>query len=417
MRQLGRGRRRGFEVLAVSSFVGLGLPDGMIGTAWPTIHRSLGVPVADLGLVLLAVTLGSVAISAFTGRILQRVGVGALMALASGIFALAACGIAVSPKLWAMLVAAAPLGVAAGFVDGGLNTEIAMSARLRLLNLLHGFYSVGTAVGPLVVTAALLAGSWRPAYLVLVAVELALAFLWWSDRRQLAATANNLGDTAGAGGPPGPVGATGAPRPAPGGAAPNRRRRREAVALAGGMAVFFFYTGLEVAAGQWEATFCRLQLGFSTTDAGLAVFAYFGSLTAVRLALGMQRRPPAAAHIVWSGMALAMLGAGLVWWRPTAGVAVAGFVVLGASLAGVFPALVLLTPDRLGDARARHAIAWQVGAASVGGSGLSALIGVAIDAEGVGVLGVSITVLAIVVFLANAALSRIAPADANGLAP
>jgi fucose permease len=89
--------------------------------------------------------------------------------------------------------------------------------------------------------------------------------------------------------------------------------------------------------------------------------------------------------------------------------AVAGFVILGAALAGVFPALIATTPQRIGDQRARHAIAWQVGAAAAGGSGTSALIGLLIDTTSLAIVGPAILTLALLLVLANSALARLAP--------
>src|ERR1700733_6165251 len=149
-----RSTDRRFDLLSLGTFIILGLPDGMLGTAWPAMRQSFGVPVGDLGLILLVNTVGSVAVAAFVGRLIQRLGVRGL------------------------------LRAAAGRMAGGLTTAVALTGRPRLLNLLHGFYGIGTAIGPLVVTAAILAGSWRPAYLLLVALDLAVAVLWALHHRR-----------------------------------------------------------------------------------------------------------------------------------------------------------------------------------------------------------------------------------------
>ena len=113
------------------------------------------------------------------------------------------------------------------------------------------------------------------------------------------------------------------------------------------------------------------------------------------------------------GNALAVLAAAAVWWQPDTAVAVAGFVVLGGALAGVFPALILLTPVRLGDQRAHNVISWQVGAAAAGGAGISALIGLLIGVTSLAILGPAMTVLALVVVAAELILHRLAPAPAS----
>lgn len=382
------------DVLSLGSFVVLGLPDGMLGTAWPSMRLTFGAPVGDLGLILLIATAGSVLATVFVGTLITRLGVPALLAVAGAAAAAAYAGFALAPGLWLVLGVAVLAGAAAGMMDAGLNTTVALTGRQRLLNLLHGAYGVGTAIGPLAVTAAILTGSWRPAYLALVALDLITAGSWLCYRRRL-------------GPPPARPGTAEADVPPPDATWSHRRYQ---LAVAAGMSVFFLYTGLEVGAGQWEASFCRGHLNMTAGAAGLAVFGYWGALTAVRIGLGVLPRPVAPHTVVRYGSVLAVAAAAVIWWQPGTIVTVTGFTVLGGALAGIFPALIALTPARLGQQRARHVISWQVGAAAAGGAGVSALIGLLIGAAGLAVLGPSITVLALLVAGTELVLSRLAPA-------
>ena len=399
------GRR--FDLLSLGTFVIVGLPDGMLGTAWPAMRQSFGVPVGDLGLILLVNTIGSVAVAAFVGRLIQRLGVSVLLAVAGLCAAIGGIGYVAAPGLWLVLAIGPLLGAAAGMMDGGLNTAVALTGRPRLLNLLHGFYGIGTAIGPLVVTAAILAGSWRPAYLLLVALDLAVAALWAVHHRRTPAP-GVLRPPTGSGTSQSPdVTDPDVTDPA---ATWSRRRLRSVLIL--GLTVFFVYTGLEVSAGQWETSYLRGHLGLSASAAGLAAFGYWGALTAVRIGLALPARPVPARHVIGWGMAASVGAAALICWQPGTAVVVAGFVILGAALAGIFPALIAATPQRIGDERARHAIAWQVGAAAAGGSGVSALIGLLIDRASLAILGPAILTLALLLVLANAALARLAPLPA-----
>ena len=390
---------RRFDLLSLGTFIILGLPDGMLGTAWPAMRQSFGVPVGDLGLILLVNTVGSVAVAAFVGRLIQRLGVSALLAVAGLCAAVGGIGYAAAPGLLLVLAIGPLLGAAAGMMDGGLNTAVALTGRPRLLNLLHGFYGIGTAIGPLVVTAAILAGSWRPAYLLLVALDLAAAVLWALHHRNAPAPEA----------PRPPTGTDPGQRPDVTDPAVTWSRRRIRSVLTLGLIVFFVYTGLEVSAGQWETSYLRGHLNLSASSAGLAAFGYWGALTAVRIGLALPARPVPARHVIGWGMAAGVGAAALICWQPATAAVVAGFVILGAALAGIFPALIAATPRRIGDERARHAIAWQVGAAAAGGSGVSALIGLLIDRTSLAVLGPALLILALLLVLANAALARLAP--------
>ncbi len=211
---------RSFDRLAMFTFVTLGLPDGMIGTAWPTLRHRFGVPLGDLGLILLVGTLGGLASSSVAGLLFARTGARFTIILGALAGAGGALGIAFSPTFWVFVISGTAIGVAAGLFDSTVNTTVALAGRNRLLNFLHGCYGVGSSIGPLVITGALLAGSWRGGYGVLAGVEGLLVFGWWAAGRQLGLLAP----------PPPPASAsvppTGPHRPRPWRRSPARSRRR-----------------------------------------------------------------------------------------------------------------------------------------------------------------------------------------------
>jgi fucose permease len=391
--------------LALASFAVLGLPDGMLGPAWPEMRQTFGAPIAALGLILLVSTGGSVAISVFVGWLIQRIGVPALLATAGICAALGGAGFALAPGLWLILAVAVLVGVAAGMMDGGLNTAIGLAGRPRLLNLLHAAYGVGTTIGPLLITVAIVTGSWRPAYAVLSALDLVIATLWLrqrrSDRLQAALKPATSAESAE---PTSPSPVAGNPHPSEGWS-----RRRASAAVTAGMVLFFVYTGVEVGAGQWEASYCRGHLGLSASAAAIATFFYWAAFTGARIVLAVLPRQLELVRIIRWGSALGVVGAAAIWWQPNRAVALAGFIVLAGGLSGVFPALIGLTPARIGHRRAEHVIAWQVGAAAAGGSGLSAFLGLLIGLNGLQILGPALTIGAVLLIVANYVLARVAP--------
>jgi fucose permease len=192
-------------------------------------------------------------------------------------------------------------------------------------------------------------------------------------------------------------------------AEPANHRRRLVVKVSLGLVVFMTYTGFEVSAGQWGPSFERGPLGLGAAATGLATFGYWGSIMVVRFALAAPRRPLSQRLIVNLGCAAAILGAALVWWRPTEIVAILGLVVIGGALAGVFPALVALTPGRVGEEMARHVIGWQIGAASVGGAAISAAFGAVFQHYGLEYFGPALVVAAVLTMAGVLALERAAP--------
>jgi fucose permease len=422
------------DVMALYAFVALGLPDGLIGTAWPAVRQSFGAPLADLGLVLSVGTVGSVASSSVAGLLLSRLGLARAVVLAGSIGASGVLLIALSPNLWVFVAGGWAFGVASGLLDSSLNVAIALAGRNRLLNVLHGCYGIGTTIGPLVVTLALLAGSWRPSYLVALLAEVLLVAGWLLAGRHLARRSPVRPPALGTRPAPALVAALTKPfgaeptllvtssakealwkqQPSAKDGRSTGKHRPVRSSAAGtvvlGLVVFAVYTGCEVSAAQWEPSFDRSVLHLGASATGLATFGYWGALTLARFALALPKRSLRPAFIVRWGCAIAVGGAGAVWWRPAPVVALVGLIVIAASLAGVFPALVTLTPLRVGEQLAHHVIGWQIGAASIGGSLISAALGEIFQRWGLVNFGPSLVVVAFALVLGTAALQRRRPA-------
>lgn len=404
--------RAGLAAAPLFAFVVLGLPDGMLGVAWPALRHGFGQPLAGLGELLIASLAGYLSVTTVSGWALRRFGIAAVL-LGSAAGGCAGAALFAVTRWWSVLVAAAViLGAAGGALDAAINTVIALAGRERLMNLLHAAYGVGAALGPLVVTAAVAAASWRAAYGVLFVLELVLAGVWIAVRAAFTRTFSALPQPP----PPAPPagGLRGRPSTRPAWQAGGRRLR---VLILLGLAVFFCYTGLEVTVASWSASVLRGPGGLSAAAAGVAVFGYWASLTAGRMGaawLGSRLSPVNAAR---SGLAGAIAGSAVVWVNVTPAVTVAGLVIIGLGLGPIFPALVNLTPGRVGAGTAVSVIGWQMAAASAGGTGLSALTGVVLQLAGLRSFGPVLVVLAVLLGCLNVSLERAARAGSERRPP
>src|SRR5215475_777443 len=143
--------------LAYLGFVSIGLPDGLLGVAWPSIRASFGLSLDALGALLVMFTMGYLLSSFSSGRLLMHINVGSLLALSCLATAASLLGYALSPR-WSMMVALGMLaGLGAGAIDAGLNTYAATHFSPRSVNWLHACYGVGATVGPLIMTSVLMA--------------------------------------------------------------------------------------------------------------------------------------------------------------------------------------------------------------------------------------------------------------------
>ena len=395
---------RSLATLSLAGFVALGLPDGMWGTAWPTMRHTFHEQVGALGVLLVAVTAGALVTSLATALLIRRAGVGMVLTGAAVLGGVAAA-LLVSASTWPMVVVAAFfVGTAAGILDTGLNVVVAMSGRVRLLNLLHGSYGVGRALGPLVVTVAVLVSSWRPAYGFLLVVEVLMAAGWWSTRSSWNGARGSGQGLARADEVPAEQGRALEDESArAGGSRPMPR-----LVVAAAITTFFTYTGFEVSAGQWAATYLRGPAELSAGTAGAAVFAYWACLTAVRFAVAVPRATPPPVLLVRVGCATSVVGALVVWWGPSPGVTIGGLCLIGGGLAPVYPALVTLTPHRVGLVRAHRVIGWQVAAAGVGGAAVSAVAGLVLQHDGLRSFGPFLVASGSLMLVASVALELLA---------
>jgi len=364
--------------LAYAAFISLGLPDGLLGVAWPSIRLSFGLPLDALGLLLAFTTAGYLASSFSSGRVLRMLPIGTVLALSTAAAATALLGFALTPAWWLMLGLGFLAGLGGGAIDAGLNAYGATHFSARTLNWLHAFFGLGTTLGPLIVTAVLTSGLvWRWSYALVGSAQALLALTFFLTRgRWLRVDKTAAVDAA----------------PLP----PARTREtlsRPLVWL--GMGVFFIYTGVEFVAGQWSYSLLTLERGVSDGVAGVWVSLYWGGLMVGRVLFGfVADRVPLARTLRLCMLAVAV-GALLFWLEPTRALSLVGLVMIGFFLAPIFASLISLTPARVGAAHADSAIGFQIAAAGLGGASLTALVGVAARALGLWVVGASVLVFAL----------------------
>ena len=395
----------------------------MLGVAWPVLRHDFGQPLAGLGELLLASVAGYLTVTALAGSALRRTGTATILIGSAIVAAIATAGFTAA-RWWPVLVLASVLlGAAGGGLDAGLNTAIAVTGRTRLMNLIHAAFGVGAAIGPLLVTAALATTtSWRGGYGVLFLLEVCLLGVWISLRSRFPALPcqheprqheprQHAPDQYG----PDQHGPDqhGPDKHEPDDPGPQRRAARHpahATLIVLSLAAFFCYAGVEIGTASWSASFLRGPDQLTPTLAGLAVFGYWAGLAAGRLLAAALGSRVSARTAAIAGTIGTVVGAAGVWANPGPAVAVAALVITGLSLGPIFPALMNLTPGRLGSRTAVHAVGWQLAAGGIGGATLSALIGVVLQQTGLTSLGPCLLLLAVLLTVLNVLLERRASA-------
>lgn len=374
--------------LAYLGFVSLGLPDSVLGVAWPSLRATFGLPQGAMGLVLACMSAGFFLSSSSVGGLLRRLGVGSLLAVSTGLVAAALLGYATAPGWLPFLAAAAVLGLGSGAIDAGLNAYAAGHFSPRHMNWLHAAYGLGAALGPFAMTGALAAGvGWRGGYLALALILGAMACLFVATRGRWAGDVRLASVRAEA--PPA-----------------GRLLRRPLVWLQ--ILVFFVYTGTELAAGQWSFALLTEGRGLAPGVAGVWAGLFWGSLFAGRVLLGLVAERVGPDRLVRLGTVGALLGAAALAFAPTP-VGLVGLLLVGFSVAPIYPMLMSRTPARLGPEAALHAVGFQVSAATLGALALPSLAGIAADRVGIEAVAWVVVASAAVLWALNETLLRAAP--------
>lgn len=375
-------------VLSFFTFVGLGMPDGLLGVAWPSMRAEFAQPLGAITLLLGSASFGSFIAGVNSGRIIRAAGLARTLLLAAAGMGVGLGLVAVAPVWWITWPAFLLTGIGAGLIDAGFNTYAAHNFSATAMNWMHASYGIGATAGPPLVTVSLMqTQSWRPAYTA-AAVFLGLVFAALL-RAQRVLGARGVG---------GAVHTRPAVTPAALDALPAHAARRSRGLVWGGVLLFFLYTGVEVTAGQLSYTLLTEGRGVDVAAAGFWVGAFWFSLTAGRVLLGpvsQRLGSRLVLRVAFGVTATAALIFALGLHPLVDGMALAA---LGLGVAPIFPLLVLLTPGRVGTVRAHDVIGYQMAAATLGSVVLAG--GGSILAERIGTQTVAPFILALAVMTA-----------------
>lgn len=354
--------RVGLVALAYIAFISLGLPDGLLGVAWPSIRREFGLPLDSLGLLLFASTTGYLTSSFFSGKVMARLGVGGLLAASCFLTGAGLIGYTLAPAWYVIVALGVAAGLGAGAIDAGINTYIASEHSEGLMQWLHASFGVGITLGPIIMTAGLnYFGQWRLGYTIVGAAQLTLAACFaltaamWKrptapdqpqDNQRLMDYRTSLRETL--------------------------RQPKTWLSIL----LFFIYTGAELTLGAWAYTLLTESRGIAPSLAGLWAGSYWGMFTVGRALAGLYTRRVRLHTLLTASMTAALLGALLLWWNPSPTVSLLGVAITGFAIAPIFPGLVSGTSARVGARHAANTIGMQISAAGLGGAALPSLAGV-----------------------------------------
>jgi fucose permease len=355
--------------LACAAYCSVALPSSTLGLLWPSIRVSFHQPVAALGLLLVVAITANVIGSAATGRLLALLPGGSVLAIGTGLTAVALAGEAVIGSVWLFAVGMVLFGLGFGAVDTAVNVHAAHHFSARQINWMHAAYGAGATVGPLLAELMLSNGlSWRGVYGIFGGLQAALAIGF--------AVTGRAWD--------GDVGPAPVPAPA---AASRPSSRRLGAAVWGALAFVAVENGIESGAGVWGYLFLTSGRGLSGPVAAAAVSAYGAMMFVGRVVLGAVAERVGPSRLLGAAVAVVSVGCLLMAVPGPALLAVAGLMILGLAAAPIFPLFTLTTADRVGPDDATRVVSLQVAASAAGSAAVPAGLGLAIGASTAAALG------------------------------
>ncbi len=345
-------------VLIYIAFISLGLPDSVLGSAWPVMQAELGAPLSLAGYISMVVSAGTVVSSLASNRLITRFGVGRVTAVSVLMTAAGLLGISLVPGAWMLFLCAIPLGLGAGSVDAALNNFVALHYAARHMSWLHCFWGVGATAGPMILSLQLSHGaSWRSAYGLISGIQFALAlalFLTLPVWRRAKAPAAESGEEQ------------------------RYLTNREALRLPlvkTALVGFVFFCAVETTSGLWASTYLHQARGLSASEAAMGASMFYGAITAGRLVAGFAASRLSPARLIRIGQCVCLVGAAMVALPAPSIVGMLGIAVIGLGTSPIYPNMLHETPRRFGARNSQAIVGLEMAFAYIGSTLIPPLFG------------------------------------------
>ncbi|MCK9170759.1 MAG: MFS transporter [Treponema sp.] len=347
-------------VIIYISFISLGLPDSLLGSAWPSMYPQFAVPVSYAGIISMVIAGGTIISSFFSDKLVRRLGTGKITAVSVGMTAAAIMGFSCSSHFWMICIWAVPYGLGAGSVDAALNNFVALHYKARHMNWLHCFWGIGATVGPYIMGMCLThqqgwTGGYRIISIIQIVLTLILAFSLplWKVKPSESSSAGEEKH-------------------------PRVLSVKQLLALPsakGILVAFFCYCALETTTGLWGGSYMVLQKGISKELAASLSSIFYLGITGGRALSGFVSMKLTDRQMIRTGQGCIVAGICVLLFSGSMIVMSTGFVLIGLGCAPVYPGLLHQTPERFGKDVSQAVMGMQMASAYIGSTFMPPLAG------------------------------------------
>ncbi len=342
------------------AFIGLGLPDSLLGSAWPSMYPELGVPVSYAGIISMTIAVGTIISSLQSDRLSRKFDTGKITVVSVAMTAVAILGFSFSHSFWMLWLWAIPYGLGAGSVDAALNNYVALHYPSRHMSWLHCMWGIGTIIGPNIISYVLTGGgTWNTAYRYMAYIQIALTAVlvislpFW--RKNNSAADNCKTNTTSEKG---------------GNAEANTALSLKKILSIPGakevMVTFFCYCALEQTTMLWAGSYLVLHNGFSAETAASYASLFYIGITVGRAVNGFLTYRFTDTQMIRTGQVIIAVGIFAMLLPLGDQMTILGLILIGLGCAPIYPSIIHATPDHFGKNNSQALIGVQMASAYVG---------------------------------------------------
>ncbi len=335
-------------VVIYIAFIGLGVPDSLIGSAWPAVHAELNLPVEAVSILTFIISGCTVLSSMFSAGILNKIGTAKVTAFSTAMTAAALLGFSFAPSFWVMIPLAVILGLGAGAIDSGLNNYVALHFKASHMNFLHSFYGIGVSLSPYLMSQALSDTDWRSGYRYAFYVQSAITLLLivslplWKktvSAEQIEEEKSvNLSFL--------------------------QMTKNSEIRLV--WIIMLATNAIEYACGVWGSTYLVSEKGFETKHGALALTVYYVGMSLGRLASGLLSDKISTWKRIGIGSAILAPAIVIMLFPLHGAFSVAGLFLIGLGNGSIYPNMIHLTPHNFGKEASQSVMGSQIAFAYIG---------------------------------------------------
>ena len=362
------------------AFIGLGLPDSLLGAAWPTVYAEMNVPISHMGIITIIISTGTVVSSLFTDKAVAKFGTRVITAVSTLLTAVALFGFSVSTEFYQLCLLGIPYGLGAGAIDASLNNYVALHYSSKHMSWLHCFWGVGTIISPSIMSFALTKGGWDDGYRAVALIQLTIAIAVFSSYPlwRVNETKSNESE----------------PEVTPISIGQAIKIKGVAAVLIG----FLCYCAAESTAMLWTSSYFEGVFKVGKDEAAILGSIFFLGMTVGRAVSGFIADRVGDGPMISFGGILAIVGAALTA-LPVKEVAIAGFIILGLGCAPIYPCIIHMTPTRFGKERSQSIIGIQMASAYLGATLMPPIFGLIANYINIGLMPLYIMFFLIVMLI------------------